>query len=331
MLTATMKAIVCDRYGPPEQLQLREVPKPVPEKNEVLVKIHATAINDYDWGMIRGQPYLYRLLFGLTKPKNPIPGMELAGTIEAVGADVTAFEIGDTVYGDISEKGSGTFAEYVCVDAKTFVRKPKSMSFEQAAAIPHAAMLAVQGLIDVGDLKKGQQVLINGAGGGVGTIGLQIAKLHDAEVTGVDTGDKLEMMESLGFDHIIDYKKEDFTQNGRRYDLVLDAKTNHPLSAYLRSLKPQGKYVTVGGKLGRLLQLLLLKPLIAVLYKKSVHLVALRPNKDLAYINTLFENGKIKPVVDGPYPLKEVPRLIRYFGEGKHTGKIIVVPFGIAK
>lgn len=324
MLTATMKAIVCDRYGPPEQLQLREVPKPVPKANEVLVKIHATAINDYDWGMIRGQPYLYRLLFGITKPKNPVPGMELAGTIEIVGADVTSFEIGDAVYGDISEKGFGTFAEYVCVDAKALVHKPKAMSFDQAAAIPHAAMLAVQGLIDVGTIKKGQQVLINGAGGGVGTIALQIAKLHDVVVTGVDTGNKLEMMESLGFDHIIDYKKEDFTQNGKSYDLVLDARTNRPILAYLRSLKPQGKYVTVGGQLGKLLQLLLLKPMISILSKKRLHLVALRPNKDLAYINTLFEEGKVRPVIDGPYTLEEVPRLIRYFGEGKHTGKVVV-------
>lgn len=322
----TMKAIVCTKYGPPEKLELREWPKPVPKAKEVLVKIHATAINDYDWGLVRGQPYLYRLLFGITKPKNPIPGMELAGVIEAIGAEVTSFKIGDAVYGDISEKGFGTFAEYVCVDEMTLVSKPNSMSFEQATAIPHAAMLAVQGLIDVGKITKGQHILINGAGGGVGTIALQIAKLHDAEVTGVDTGNKLAMMESLGFDHIIDYKKEDFTKNGKRYDLVLDAKTNRSTTSYLRSLKPQGKYVTVGGNLAKLLQLVLLKPLISNLSKKSIHLVALRPNKDLAYINTLFEQGKVKPVVDGPYPLEEVPRLMRYFGEGKHTGKIVVVP-----
>ncbi|MGB7393962.1 MAG: NAD(P)-dependent alcohol dehydrogenase [Pricia sp.] len=321
-----MKAIVCTKYGPPENMELKEVPKPIPNANEVLIKVHATAINDYEWSMVRGRPYLYRLLFGLTKPKNPIPGMELSGTVEAIGADVSSLKIGDAVYGDVSEKGFGTFAEYACVDEKMLTQKPPSMSFEQATALPHAGMLAVQGLIDVGDIKKRQQVLINGAGGGVGTIGLQIAKIYDAEVTGVDTGNKLAMMESLGFDHIIDYKKEDFTKNGKRYDLVLDAKTNRPIPSYLRSLKPQGKYVTVGGKPGRLFQLILLKPMIYLLSKKHVHLVALRQNKDLAFINTLFEDGKVKPVVDGPYPLEEVPRLIRYFGEGKHVGKIVVVP-----
>jgi NADPH:quinone reductase-like Zn-dependent oxidoreductase len=315
-----MKAIVFTKYGPPETLQLKEVAKPTPGKNEVLVKVHATAVNDYDWSMVRGKPYAYRLLYGILKPKNHIPGMELAGTIEALGTNASLFKEGEAVYGDISEYGFGSFAEYVCVNEKALRRKPEKMSFEEASAISHASMLAVQGLLDIGRIQQGQQVLINGAGGGVGTFGLQIAKQYDAEVTGVDTGDKLAMMKSIGFDHVIDYRKEDFTRNGRRYDLILDTKTNRAPAAYARSLKPEGMYVTVGGKVTRFLQILI----VGKLGKKNMHIVALKPNKDLDYINELFEAGKIKCVIDGPYPLTDVPKAIRYFGEGKHTGKVVI-------
>ncbi len=319
-----MRALVFTKYGSPEVLQLKEIAKPTPEENEVLIKIHATAVNDYDWSLIRGKPYLLRLLYGILRPKHQIPGMELAGTIEELGANVNLFKIGDAVYGDISEYGFGSFAEYVCINEKALTLKPDKMSFEEAAAISHAAMLAMQGLIDIGEIKKGQKILINGAGGGVGTFGLQIAKLYDAEVTGVDTGNKLKMMKELGFDHIIDYKKEDFTKNKRRYDLILDAKTTRSTFQYLRVLNPNGKYVTVGGYLIRLIQVLILKPWISVFSNKRVHIVALKPNKDLEYINELFSAGKIKPVIDGPYKLGEVPGIIQYFGEGKHIGKIII-------
>ncbi len=319
-----MRALVFTKYGSPEVLQLKEIAKPTPEENAVLIKIHATAVNDYDWSLIRGKPYLLRLLYGILRPKHQIPGMELAGTIEELGANVNLFKIGDAVYGDISEYGFGSFAEYVCINEKALTLKPDKMSFEEAAAISHAAMLAMQGLIDIGEIKKGQKILINGAGGGVGTFGLQIAKLYDAEVTGVDTGNKLKMMKELGFDHIIDYKKEDFTKNKRRYDLILDAKTTRSTFQYLRVLNPNGKYVTVGGYLIRLIQVLILKPWISVFSNKRVHIVALKPNKDLEYINELFSAGKIKPVIDGPYKLGEVPGIIQYFGEGKHIGKIII-------
>jgi len=319
-----VKAIVCTEYGPASALQIKEVTRPVPKENEVLVKVHATAINDYDWSMVRGRPYLYRLLFGISKPKRPIPGMELAGTVQAVGANATLFDIGDAVYGDISEYGFGSFAEYICINENALCLKPTSMSFEEAAAIPHASMLAYQGLVDVGQLQKGQKILINGAGGGVGTFGLQIAKMYDAEVTGVDTGGKLNRMKALGFDHVIDYKKEDFSKNGQRYDLILDAKTSRPISAYLRVLQPNGKYVTVGGNIPRLLQLFLLKPLISIVSNKKMHVVNLKANKDLAYFNQLYEDGKIQPLIDGPYDLEEVPWAIQYFGEGKHTGKVVV-------
>jgi len=319
-----MRALVFTKYGSPEVLQLKEIAKPTPKENEVLVKIHATAVNDYDWSLIRGKPYLYRLLFGILKPKHHIAGMELAGTIEALGANANSFKIGDAVYGDISQYGFGSFAEYVCINEKALSLKPVKMSFEEAAAIPHAAMLAVQGLLDIGQLQKGQKILINGAGGGMGTFGLQIAKLYDAEVTGVDTGDKLKMMKELGFDHIIDYKKEDFTKNKQHYDLILDAKTTRSTFRYLRALNPNGKYVTVGGYLNRLFPMIILKPWISVFSNKRVHMVALKPNKDLEYVNKIFDAGKIKPVIDGPYELSEVPGLIQYFGEGRHQGKIII-------
>ena len=319
-----MKAIVLTKYGSPDVLQLKEVEQPTPGENEVLVKIHATAVNDYDWSMVRGKSYLYRLMFGITKPKRQIPGMELAGTIEALGANVTSFKKGDEVYGDISEYGFGSFAEYICINEKALIHKPAGMSFEEAASIPHAAILALQGLIDCGNIQKGQKVLINGAGGGVGTFGLQIAKQFEAEVTGVDTGDKLLMMKSIGYDHIIDYRKEDFTKRGQRYDLILDTKTTRSTFAYARSLKSKGTYVTVGGHLIRLLQTLFLGPLISRFGKKSIRIVALKANKDLGYINELFEAGKIKCMIDGPYKLSEVPYAVQYFGEGKHGGKVVI-------
>jgi NADPH:quinone reductase-like Zn-dependent oxidoreductase len=319
-----MKALVLTKYGSPDRLQLQEVPKPAPREEEVLVRIHATAINDYDWSMVRGKPYLYRLMFGLTKPKRTIPGMELSGIIESVGENVKSFKAGDAVYGDISDFGFGSFAQYICIHEDALVSKPDKMTFEEAASIPHASTLAHQGLIDVGNLQQDQQVLINGAGGGVGTIGLQIAKIYGAEVTGVDTGDKLKTMKSIGFDHIIDYKKTDFTKNGKRYDLILDAKTNRFPFAYARSLKANGKYITVGGTLSTLFLLLITKGWIAKFKKKHLHIVALKPNKDLAIINELFEAGKIKPVIDGPFKLSEVPQALQRFGDGKHEGKVIV-------
>lgn len=324
IMDTTMKAIICSGYGAPDQLELKEVDKPVPKKGEVLVKIHATAINDYDWSMVRGKPYVYRLMYGLYKPKNPIPGMELSGTIEALGAGTQKFNVGDDVYGDTSSYGFGSFAEYMCIDEHALFHKPVNMTFEEAASVSHASMLAVQGLIDIGMIRQGQKILINGAGGGVGSFGLQLAKQYNAEVTGVDTGNKLEIMKSIGFDHIIDYKKEDFTKSDQLYDMILDCKTNRPPSKYLRVLKENGKYITVGGQLTKLLQLLISKWQIAKFTTKSVHIVALKPNKDLDFINRLFEEGKIKPVLDVHHGLHHIPKLIEYFGQGKHTGKIVV-------
>ena len=319
-----MKAIVFTKYGPTDVLQLKDVEIPAPEDNEVLIKVHAASVNDWDWGLMRGEPFVIRLLFGLQKPKVNIPGVDVAGQVEAIGKKVKKFQPGDEVFGDMSECGFGSFAEYVCADENSLVKKPVSMTFEEAAAIPHAAMLTVQGLIDKGHIRSGQKLLINGAGGGVGTFGIQIAKLFGVEVTGVDSSGKLDMLKSMGFDHVIDYKQKDFTRDRMHYDLILDVKTNRPIFRYARSLKRNGRYVTVGGSMARIFQAIVLGPWISLFNKKHICVLGLKPNKDLAYINELFEAGKVKPVIDGPYKLSEVPEVIQYFGEGKHKGKIVI-------
>ena len=320
-----MKAIVLTQYGSSDVLQLQEVPKPTPKDDEVSIKVHATSINDWDWCLMRGKPFYIHLLCGLLKPKIQIPGVEIAGRVEVVGKNVTKFQPGDAVYGDISESGFGGLAEYVCVPEKALGLKPDSMTFVEAAAIPHAAMLAVQGLIDEGQIQPGQKLLINGAGGGVGTLGVQIAKsMGVVDVTGVDRSDKLDMMRSIGFERTIDYTQENFTKNEQRYDLILDTKTNRSIFSYLRVLNPHGTYVTVGGSTPQLFQALFLGPIIGMFGKKSVRIVGLKPNKDLDYLNELFEAGKVKPVIDGPYKLSEVPEAIQYFGEGQHKGKVVI-------
>jgi len=273
---------------------------------------------------MRGKPFYIRLLCGLLKPKIKIPGVDVAGQVEGVGKNVKKLQPGDEVYGDLSECGFGGFAEYVCAHEKALALKPASMTFIEAAAIPHAAMLAIQGLRDKGQIQPGQKLLINGAGGGVGTIGVQIAKLIGVEVTGVDSSGKLDMMRSMGFDHVIDYTQEDFTKNGQCYDLIFDTKTNRSIFDYARALSPNGIYVTVGGSTARLLQALFLGPWISMFSKKITRIVALKPNKDLDYMNELFEAGKIKPVIDGPYKLNEIPEAIRHFGEGNHKGKVVI-------
>lgn len=250
--------------------------------------------------------------------------MEVAGIIDEVGKSVTGFNSGDAVFGDTSEFCFGSFAEYMCLNEKALTHTPAYMSFVEAASIPHASMLAFQGLFDAGCLKHRQKILINGGGGGVGAFAVQLAKLHQAEVTGVDKGVKLKKMKQLCFDHTIDYEKENFTQNGQHYDLILDCKTNRLPIAYLQVLKPKGKYVTVGGQTDKILALFFLKPLISFFTNKKVYIVALKPNKDLSFINELYESGKIKCVIDGPYPFEKLPWAVQYFGEGNHTGKVVI-------
>lgn len=317
-----MKAVVYTKYGTPDVLELIEIDQPIPQDDEVLIKVYAVSLNDWDCGLLQGD-FINRLLNGLFKPRIKILGSDIAGRVETVGKNVKMFQPGDEVYGDLSGTWGG-FAEYACAPEKALALKPATMTFEQAAAIPQAAMLAVQGLIDKGKIQTGQKLLVNGAGGGVGTFAVQIAKLYGVEITGVDSPGKLEMLRDVGFDHVIDYTKEDFTRNGQQYDLILDVKTNRSIFDYTRALRPNGMYVTVGGSITRLLQALILGPLISLISKKTITIVALKVNKDLAYMNDLFEAGKVKPVIDGPYRLAEVPNVFRLFGEGGHKGKVVI-------
>ena len=317
-----MKAIIYTKYGGPEVLEIKETEKPSPNDDEVLVKVHAVSLNDWDFGLLKGD-FVNRILNGLRKPKRQILGSDIAGRIEAVGKNINKFKAGDEVYGDLSGRWGG-FAEYVCAPEKTLALKPARMSFEEAAAIPQAAMLAVQGLIDKGKIHSGQKLLINGAGGGVGTFGVQIAKLYGIETTGVDSPGKLDMMRSTGFDHVIDYTKEDFTKNGKRYDLILDVKTNRSMFDYARALSLNGVYVTVGGSMRRLLQALFLAPWISLVKKKHIRIVSLKTNKDLAYMNELFEKGKVKAVIDGPYQLDKFQEAFRTFDKAEHKGKVVI-------
>lgn len=321
-----MKAIVYHQYGTPVNLQLAEVEKPNPKKNEVLVKIYASSINSWDWDSLRGNHFLLRLISGLLKPRNKILGGDISGIVEAIGSDVKEFQPGDEVFGDIAGCGFGGFAEYVAVPEKYLAKKSARLTFEQAASIPQAGLLALQGLRYKTPIKKGQHVLINGAGGGVGTLALQYAKSIGAEVTCVDSVEKFEMLRSLGADHLIDFKSADYTQNGKQYDYILDVIAHRSISDYKRALKPKGTFVMIGGSMGWLLfQFMILQPILTVFSNKKLGIMGYRPNrKDLEYLNELFENGKVIPVIDKILPLKEVPEALQYLGDGLVKGKIVI-------
>jgi len=319
-----MKAIVYERYGSPDVLELKEVEKPVPKDNEILIKVYAASVNDWDWGLLRGKPFVNRLLFGLLKPKIKILGVDIAGQVEAVGRNVKKFQPGDEVFGDISGCGWGGFAEYVCALENALSLKPASITFEEAAAVPQAAVLALQGLRDKRQIQPGQKVLINGAGGGAGTFAVQIAKSFGAEVTGVDSTSKLDMMRSIGADQVIDYTREDFTKNGQRYDLILDFAAYHSIFDYKRALSPKGIYVMVGGSSARIFQVMFLGPWISMTGSKKMGILMHKPNKDLAFMKELFEAGKVVPIIDRRYPLNETAEALRYFGEGHARGKVVI-------
>ena len=319
-----MKAIVYQKYGSPDVLELQEIQKPTPKENEVLVKVHASSVNDWDWGLLRGTPFVNRLLFGILKPRIKILGVDIAGLVEAVGRNVKQFQQGDEVFGDLCACGWGGFAEYVCARENALTLKSASMTFEQAAAVPQAAVLALQGLRYKRQIQPGQKVLINGAGGGAGTFAVQIAKSFGAEVTGVDRTSKLDLMRSIGADHIIDYTQEDFTKNGQRYDLILDVAAYHSIFDYKRALSPTGIYVMVGGSMARIFQVMFLGSWFSMTGRKKMGILAHNPNKDLAFLKELFETGKVVPVIDRRYKLSEVPEALRYFGEGHAKGKIVI-------
>lgn len=320
-----MKAIVFHEYGLPDVLKLEEVEKPVPRDNQVLIKVHAASVNDWDWGLLRGTPFANRTMFGLFKPKKvKILGLDVAGRIEAVGENAKQFQPGDEVFGDLSGCGFGGFAEYVCAPENALLPKPPGMSFEQAAATPQAALLALQGLQFKGRIQNGQKVLINGAGGGAGTFAVQIAKSMGAEVTGVDSTAKLDMLRTLGAAHVVDYTQEDFTRNGQLYDLILDTAAHHSFFDYKRALGPNGIYAVVGGSTAVILQTVLLGSLFSIFGSSKMGLVLHKPNKGLALFVELFEAGKVVPIIDRRYPLGEVPDALRYFGEGRAIGKLVI-------
>ena len=318
-----MKAIAFTKYGSPDFLELKEIEKPTPNDDEVLIKVHAASINSWDFELLSGKPFANRLMFGLLKPKIKTLGADIAGRVVAVGKNIKRFSPNDEVLGDLSGYGWGGFAEYVCTSENSLALKLKSMTFEEAASIPQAAVLALQGIRDKGQVQPGQKVLINGAGGGVGTFAVQMAKSFGAVVTGVDSTKKLDIMRSIGADHVIDYTKEDFTKNGQHYDLILDNVASRSISAIKRALGPKGIYVIIGGSTARIMQFVFLGPLISKNGKK-MGLLIYETNKDLAFIQKLVEEGKIKPVIDKCYPLNEVPDALRYFGEGRAKGKVVI-------
>jgi NADPH:quinone reductase-like Zn-dependent oxidoreductase len=321
-----MKAIVYHKYGSPNVLKLEEVEKPTPKDDEVLIKVYAAAVNAADWHLLRGKPFLVRLMgFGLLKPKHKILGAAVAGRVEAVGRNVKQFQSGDEVFGDISGCGWGGFAEYVCARENALVQKPANLTFEQATAVPVAAITALQALRDKGQIQPGQKVLINGASGGVGTFAVQIAKALGALVTGVCSTRNVDLVRSIGADQVIDYTREDFTQNGQRYDLILAANGYHPIWAYKRALRPKGRYVMTGGSMAQMFQAMLLGPLMSMTGSNKMGNLAARPNqKDLVFMKELLEGGKVVPVIDRRYPLSEVPEAVRYVEEGHARGKVVI-------
>lgn len=313
-----MKAIVCNKYGSPDVLELKEIEKPLPLENQVLVKVHTASLNFGNLVLLKGKPFLARFAFGLRRPKYAIPGGDIAGIVEAVGKNVKQFQPGDEVFGDLSGCGWGGFAEYVSVPEFALALKPTNISFEEAAATPMASVTALQGLRDKGKIKSGQKVLIYGASGGVGTFAVQIAKSFGAEVTGVCSTRNLEILHSIGADQIIDYTKEDFTQKKERYDLILGVNGSNSISAYKRVLKPNGNFVHVGGAESQLFKTLVLGPFISMTGSKKISNFLQRANqKDLIFVKELLETGKVKPVIDKRYKLSEVSEAFTYFHGSK--------------
>jgi len=323
----TMKAVVYCDYGTAEVLKVMDIAKPVPTDNQVLVRVRATSVNPYDWHFIRGTPYIMRLGVGLRKPKDTRLGVDFAGTVEAVGKNVSEFKPGDEVWGG---KG-GAFAQYVVVLPKNLAKKPDNISFEQAGSIQIAGMTALQGLRKHGNIQPGQKVLINGASGGVGTFAVQIAKALGAHVTGVCSGKNIELVKSLGADEVIDYTKEDFARRPERYDVFLDNVPNHPLSECRAVLTPTGKYVMIGGggpndgkwigPFGRIIQMMIQKQ-----FEKApvTMMMAENDKADMNFLSELMQSGKVKPVIDKTYKLSEVPAAITYLEQGHARGKVAI-------
>jgi NADPH:quinone reductase-like Zn-dependent oxidoreductase len=318
-----MKAVVYERYGPPEVLRLADVDRPRPTGDQVLVEVRAVSVNASDWEGLRGRP-AYARLGGLRRPRARILGSDLAGRVEAVGPQVTRFRPGDEVFGDnLALKGG--FAQYACAREKALAVKPAGMSFEEAAALPQAGVIALQGIRTKGRVQAGQRVLVNGAGGGAGSFAVQLAALAGAHVTGVDNAGKLDFVRSLGADEVIDYARTDFTRTGERYDLILDLSAHRSAFAYRRALVPGGRYLYVGGSVPTLLQVLFVGPVIGGRAGRKVRMLVVQPNPtDLLTVARLCLDGTIRTVIDRRYPLSEVPEALRHLGEGRAKGKLVV-------
>jgi NADPH:quinone reductase-like Zn-dependent oxidoreductase len=321
----TMKAIVRDRYGSPDVLELKDVGIPAIDDDSLLVRVRAASINAYDWHVMRGHPFLVRMYYGLRKPKSSAMGRDMAGHVDAVGKNVTEFRPGDEVFGS----AVGSLAEYVRGTAKSFVAKPAGLTFEQAAAVPMAARTALQGLRDIGQIQTGQRVLINGASGGVGTFAVQIAKAFGAHVTAVCSTRNVDMVRSLGADEVIDYTREDFTRRGERYDLFLDVAATHSLTAQTRVLTPTGTLVSVGSpKYGGTASILLGLLEVAVRSRfgsqKLLSFIAKSSKEDLIVLKELIEAGKVRSVIDRTYPLNKAAEAIGYLEKGHARGKVVI-------
>lgn len=318
-----MKAIVQHKYGSPEVLELEEIDKPVVKDDDVLVRVHAAAVNIGDWHLMRGVPYVVRMVVGLLKPKNSVPGMDIAGKVEAVGKNVKQLQPGDELFGWCK----GAFAEYARAGENNFVPKPAGLTFEQAAAVGVSASTALHALRDQGKVQPGQKVLIIGASGGVGTFAVQLAKSFGAEVTGVCSTRNVDLVRSIGADQVIDYTQEDFAHSGQRYDLILDISGNRSLSDCRRALTAQGTYVLVGGSVGRWfglarsIKVLLWSPFVS---RRLRTFISTNNKEDLVVLKELIEAGKVTPVIDRTYRLSETPEAIGYVGEGHARGKVVI-------
>ena len=333
-----MKAIVQNRYGSADVLELRELDEPVAGDDQLLVRVRAASVHADVWHVMRGVPYVLRIMgAGVRRPKNLVPGTDLAGRVESVGRKITRFQPGDEVFGQSLVanlwRHGGAFAEYAAVPEARFERKPAGLTFEQAAVVPTSGSLAVQGVRDEGRIQPGQTVLINGAGGAVGSFAVQLAKAYGANVTGVDAAAKLDMLRSIGADRVVDYSREDFTRRGERYDVILDIAGNHPWPEVRRALPPEGTYVLIGhdqygatghrwfGSLGRFAKLMLMSPFVRQLHPFRG---AKDPGDRLVVLKELIEAGKVTPVIDRTFPLSEVPEAIRYLESGKAVGKVVI-------
>ncbi|MBN2739229.1 MAG: NAD(P)-dependent alcohol dehydrogenase [Spirochaetales bacterium] len=320
-----MKAVIYKKYGPPENLQFVEIDKPLPKENEVLIKVHASSLNAFDWHMLTADIFFVRLFGGLTKPRTPILGADVAGTVEAIGSSVVQFKPGDTVFGDLAMSGNGTLCEYTIAPENRLHKVPKGVSLDDAAAVPMAGVTALQALREQGNISKGKKVLINGASGGVGTFAIQLAKVFEAEVTAVCSTQNQKLAKDLGADFTIDYKKEDFTKNEKKYDIILGVNGYHPLKDYRDSLTDQGVYVAIGGSPKQMSEIRMQGPFFSSKKGKKFTALFTQPKgQDLEFLISLIKEKKIKVVIDKKFKLHEIIEAFHYLGKGHAQGKVIV-------